>query len=67
LLGHDGTVSQTTYARHIYLPEDIRVGHQFIDVLSELDDGRLMIDYTKFHDTVPDDRYAPIPISGRPS
>jgi len=67
LLGHDGTVSQTTYARHIYLPEDIRVGHQFIDVLSELDDGRLMIDYTKFHDTVPDDRYAPIPISARPS
>ena len=52
MLGHDGTYGQTTYARHIYYPEDIRYGHRFIDVLSQLDDGRLMIDLTQFHDTV---------------
>lgn len=51
LLGHDGTYGQTTYARHTYLPQDIRVGHRFVDVLEELEDGRMMIDYSKFHDT----------------
>ncbi len=52
--GHDSTYGQTIYARHAYYCEDIRVGHRFVDVIHELDDGRLMIDYTKFHDTVPD-------------
>lgn len=53
--GHDSTYGQTIYARHIYYGEDIRVGHRFVDVLHELDDGRLLVDYTKFHDTVPDE------------
>lgn len=52
--GHDSTYGQTIYARHIYYGEDIRVGHRFVDVIHELDDGRLMVDYTKFHDTVGD-------------
>jgi hypothetical protein len=42
------------YARHLYYPEDIRVDHRFVDVISQLPDGRFMIDYGKFHDTVPD-------------
>ncbi len=54
LIGHDGTYGQTVYARHMYYPEDIRVGERFVDVLSQLEDGRLMLDYTLFHDTVPD-------------
>jgi inward rectifier potassium channel len=55
LMGHDGTYGQTTYGRHIYYPEDVRVGHRFVDVTSQLEDGRLVIDYEKFHDTVPED------------
>ena len=55
LTGHDGTYGQTMYARRLYYPEDIRVGHRFVDVISQLDDGRMMLDYTYFHDTVPDD------------
>jgi inward rectifier potassium channel len=55
MLGHDATYGQTTHARHMYYPEDVRVGERFVDVLSELPDGRMMIDYTRFHDTEPDD------------
>jgi inward rectifier potassium channel len=54
LVGHDGTYGQTTYARHIYLPEDVRVGHRFVDVMSQLEDGRFLIDYARFHDTEAD-------------
>jgi hypothetical protein len=53
-MGHDGTYGQTTYGRKLYYPEDIRDGHRFVDVTSVLPDGRLVIDYAKFHDTVPD-------------
>ncbi len=53
MTGHDGTFGQTTYARHSYAPEDIRLGERFVDVMSQLEDGRMMIDLTKFHDTVP--------------
>jgi low temperature requirement protein LtrA len=54
LMGHDGTYGQTTFSRHLYYPEDVRVGERFVDVISQLEDGRLMVDYHKFHDTVPD-------------
>lgn len=60
LVGHDGTYGQTTYARQLYVPSSVRVGHRFVDVISQLPDGRLMIDYTKFHDTVPDDTPASV-------
>ena len=54
LVGHDGTYGQTIYARHMYNAEDIRAHHRFVDVISELEDGRLMIDYGRFHDVEPD-------------
>jgi inward rectifier potassium channel len=53
LMGHDGTYGQTIYARHIYYADDIREGERFVDVISQLPDGRMMIDYARFHDTVP--------------
>jgi len=52
LIGHDGTYNQTIYARHLYGVEDVRVGHRFVDVISQLPDGRMAVDYTRFHDTV---------------
>ncbi|MCB9680871.1 MAG: low temperature requirement protein A [Alphaproteobacteria bacterium] len=54
LLGHDATYASTTHARYLYYPEDVAVGHRFVDVMSQLPDGRLMIDYDLFHDTEPD-------------
>lgn len=53
LTGHDGTYGQTTYARRFYAPADVRVGHRFVDVMSQLPDGRMVIDYARFHDTEP--------------
>jgi len=54
LTGHDSTYGQTTYARHNYSCDDLQVDHRFVDIISELPDGRMMVDYTKFHDTVAD-------------
>lgn len=53
LMGHDGTYGQTIYARNIYDATDIRPEHQFVDVMSQLPDGRLVIDLGRFHDTTP--------------
>lgn len=50
LTGHDSTYAQTTHARKTYYPEDIHFGSRFVDVISNLPDGRLMVDYDKFHD-----------------
>lgn len=54
MMGHDGTYAQSTHARHLYAPEDFRFGEHFVDVISRLDNGRLLVDYTHFHETVPD-------------
>ncbi len=51
MIGHDSTYGQQTFARHMYSPDDIRTNHRFVDVISQLEDGRLMIDFTDFHDT----------------
>jgi inward rectifier potassium channel len=58
LIGHDGTYGQTTHARHIYYPADVRVGHRFVDVMAQLPDGRMSIDYARFHDTSRDEPLA---------
>ena len=52
---HDVTYSQATFARHIYMPFDVRPGHRFVDVISETEEGQMVIDFTDFHETVPDD------------
>lgn len=53
MTGIDGTFSQTVHARYVYMAEDVRWGHRFVDVVDYTDDGRLRIDYLKFHDTQP--------------
>jgi inward rectifier potassium channel len=58
LIGHDATYGQTVYSRHTYHPDDLHVGARFVDVISELQDGRLMVDYAHFHDVVPDEQAA---------
>lgn len=53
IIGHDGTYGQTIYARHTYQPEDLHCNERFVDILSNLEDGRIMVDYEKFHQTTP--------------
>ncbi len=64
LRGHDGTYGQTTYARTLYQAEDILVGHRHVDVIHEMESGKLLIDFTKFHDTVPEAEVAGIDEAG---
>lgn len=59
MTGHDATYAQTTHARHLYYPETVRVGYRMVDVVSTMDDGRIRVDYTRFHDVTPDEHDAP--------
>lgn len=53
LTGIDGTFSQMVHARRIYEHDEIRWNRRFVDIVDFTDDGRLRIDYQRFHDTEP--------------
>jgi inward rectifier potassium channel len=50
--GYDVVAAQTIHARKSYDHTDIRFGQRYADILENLDDSRIRIDYSKFHDTV---------------
>jgi inward rectifier potassium channel len=50
--GYDVVAAQTIHARKTYDHTDIRFGQRYADILDNLGDGRIRIDYAKFHDTV---------------
>ena len=49
--GYDVVAAQTVHARKSYEHPEIRFGHRYVDVLGTTDDGRVRIDYGRFHDT----------------
>ena len=49
--GYDVVAAQTVHARKAYEHGDIRFGHRYADVLDTTEDGRIRIDYGRFHDT----------------
>jgi inward rectifier potassium channel len=49
--GYDVVAAQTVHARKSYEHPEIRFGHRYADVLSRAEDGRVTIDYGRFHDT----------------
>lgn len=51
--GVDETIAQPVHARASYTADDIMWGHRFVDVMGWTEDGRRVIDYRRFHDTVP--------------
>ncbi len=51
--GIDETIAARVYARTSYLPHEILWHHRFADVIGWTDGGRRVIDYRRFHDTVP--------------
>ena len=53
--GVDDSSAQRLYARHIYAHSDIRWQHRYVDIASVSAAGRLLLDYTTFHDVVPED------------
>ena len=51
--GIDDTISARVNARTSYLADEILWGHRFVDVIGWTDYGRRVIDYRRFHDTIP--------------
>ena len=48
--GVDESFASRIHARHSYLAEEILFDKQFADILSIDDDGRRVVDYSRFHD-----------------
>src|ERR1700760_192238 len=49
--GFDVVAAQTVHARKTYEHDDILFGQRFVDVVQPSVDGRVRIDYGRFHDT----------------
>ena len=50
--GYDVVAAQTVHARKSYDHSDIRFGQRYADILDTSEEGRLRIDYGKFHETL---------------
>jgi len=50
--GYDVVAAQTVHARKSYDYPEIRLGQRYVEILGTAEDGRLRIDYGRFHDTV---------------
>ncbi len=53
LTGYDSIVGQTIHTRHIYYPEDIKLGYRLKDALTTTDSNALHLDFDMFHDIEP--------------
>jgi inward rectifier potassium channel len=53
LTGFDEALVRTVHARHVYEASRIRWNARFRDIVKLREDGRRIIDYRKFHKTVP--------------
>lgn len=51
--GLDETISHPVHARTSYLAHEVVWGYRFADVFTQTEDGRLAIDYRRFHDIEP--------------
>jgi inward rectifier potassium channel len=63
LVGTDDTSLQQVHARRRYLHTDILWGARHADVLSEDDQGNVVLDVRKFHDVVPTEAIEGFPYS----
>ncbi len=63
LVGTDDTSLQPVHARHRYLDGEIEWGARHADVLSEDDQGNLILDVRKFHQIVPTEATDSFPYS----
>jgi inward rectifier potassium channel len=52
--GYDVVAAQTVHARKSYDYPNIRFGHRYAEILDTAEDGRLKVDYGRFHETLPE-------------
>jgi inward rectifier potassium channel len=50
--GYDVVAAQTIHARKSYDHSDIRFGQRYADIIDTAEDGRIRIDYGRFHETL---------------
>src|SRR6266853_439149 len=50
--GYDVVAAQTVHARRSYDHSDIRFGQRYADIIGTTEDGRIRIDYGRFHETL---------------
>jgi inward rectifier potassium channel len=50
--GYDVVAAQIVHARRSYDHPDVRFGQRYADILDTSEDGRLRIDYGRFHETL---------------
>jgi inward rectifier potassium channel len=55
LSGVDDASAQHLYARQLYSSRDIKWKHRYVDITSTTPAGRLLIDYSQFHDVESED------------
>ena len=55
LSGVDDSSAQHLHARRIYSHNDIRWSHRYKDMATQAEDGRLLLDYSLFHEIAPED------------
>jgi inward rectifier potassium channel len=55
LVGFDDVTMQTVHSIHQYADNQIKFGHRFVDILTALANGDILVDLRKFDSTVPDD------------
>lgn len=51
--GFDETTAQPVRARHTFANEDVRLWHEFVDIIRVDENGVRHVDYSKIHDTRP--------------
>ena len=51
--GLDETSAQMVHSRNTYAAQDLRFGHEYVDIFSLDDNGDRHVDYSKVHDTRP--------------
>ena len=50
--GYDVVAAQTVHARKSYDHSELRFGQRYADILDTSEEGRLRIDYGRFHETM---------------
>jgi inward rectifier potassium channel len=55
LSGVDDSSAQHLYARQLYSGHDIKWQHRYVDISSVSPAGRMVIDYSMFHEVEPED------------
>ncbi len=54
LMGIDATTGQYVHARRSYLDDEVLFGQRFLDMVTELPDGRVQLDLRQFDEVEPD-------------